>query len=352
MLLSGGAGSRLWPLSRESAPKQLLRLVGEETLLQQAALRVADAELFEPLTVIAGEEHRVMLAEQLSGTVAPGATIVLEPSARNTAAAAAIAALLIRRSRPDGLILLMPTDHLICDVAAFRRAVREAADIAREGCLTLFGMKPDRPATGYGYIRLGTRLSGGGPARRVAAFVEKPDQATAEAYVASGDYLWNSGMFLLPVGQLVSELRRLEPELLEAAGEALERAARDKDFLRLEPEAFARCRAVSIDHAVMERTDKAAVVPAEFKWMDVGSWAALWSMAERDDAGNAVSGEVLTWASRDSYIRSEGPLIATLGVEDLIVVATKDAVLVARKDRDQDVRKIVERLRLDRPKSV
>jgi mannose-1-phosphate guanylyltransferase/mannose-6-phosphate isomerase len=248
-------------------------------------------------------------------------------------------------------MLLMPADHLIGDADLFRRTVVGAADVARAGHLVLFGIEADRPATGYGYIRTGAPLAGEG-AKQVSAFIEKPDQETAQAYVESGDYLWNSGIFLMPVALLLAELERYEPDLLHAAKEALENATRDADFMRLAPEAFARCRSISIDHAVMERTSNAAVVPAAFNWTDVGSWSALWSMAERDATETAAIGGVMTWATRNSYVRSEGPLVATLGVDDLIVVATKDAVLVARKDHDQDIRKIVERLRLDNPKRI
>lgn len=352
VLLSGGAGSRLWPLSRKAMPKQLVRLVGDGTLLQQTGLRALDPALFEPLTVIAGEDHRFLIAEQLRAIGAAGHTIVLEPLPRNTAPAAAIAALLVARSAPDGLVLLMPSDHLISDVDAFRRTVREAAETAARGHLTLFGIRPDAPATGYGYIRAGAPLAPGGPAQRVAAFVEKPDLETAQRYLESGEYLWNSGILLMPVEQLIAELKTYEPDLLQAAAEALERGTHDADFVRLDPEAFARCRSISFDYAVMERTNKAAVVPAGFGWTDVGSWSALWSIAERDEAETAAVGDVLTWATRDSYVRSEGPLVATLGVEELIVVATHDAVLVVHKDRDQDIREIVEHLSNGDPKRV
>ncbi len=353
VLLSGGGGARLWPLSRNAAPKQLVRLVGDKTLLQQTALRALDPALFAPLTVIAGEAHRFLVAEQLREAGITDATIVLEPVPRNTAAAAAIAALLVARSAPDGLVLLMPADHLITDADAFRCTVGQAAETARRGHLTLFGIEPDAPATGYGYIRADAPLAPGETARGVAAFVEKPDKETAQAYLESGDYLWNSGIFLMPAALLLAEMRRYEPDLLEAAEEALERATRDTDFLRLEPEAFARCRSVSIDYAIMERTDKAAVIPAHFAWTDIGCWSALWEIAERDEAMTAAVGEVLTWSTRGSYVRSEGPLVATLGVEDLVVVATHDAVLVAHKDHDQDIRKIVEHLsRGDDPKRI
>lgn len=350
VLLSGGSGSRLWPLSRENAPKQLLRLIGEGTLLQQTARRALDASLFGPLTVIGSSDHRFMMAEQLRD-IAAGATLVLEPTPRNTAAAAAVAARLVKRWRPDGLMLLMPADHLIGDVAAFRDAVRNAAVTARNGYLTLFGIAPSHAATGYGYIRAGESL-GAGPGRHVAAFVEKPDQETADVYLADGNYLWNSGIFLMPAGVLLAELEAFEPDLVAASGEALERAERDADFVRLDGAAFERCRSISIDRAVMERTQKAAIVPASFDWADVGSWSALWALAERDEAGNATTGEVFTWATRTSYIRSDGPLIATLGVDDLIVVATDDAVLVARKGNDQNIREIVERLKLEKPERI
>lgn len=344
MLLSGGAGTRLWPLSREGLPKQFLPLGGDRTLLQQAALRVLDP-LFAPLTVIASAQHRFLIAEQLReiGVLSP--TIALEPSARSTAAAAAIAALIVGRIDADGLLLLVPADHRIVDVAAFRAAVRVAAEAAQDGFLSLFGVTPDRPATGYGYIRVGQPLDDSSEARRVAAFVEKPDRATAEIYLRSGDHLWNSGIFLLPVPALIAELTRHEPEILSHARDALDRATRDEDFLRLDRPAFDRCKAMSLDHAVMERAERLAVIPVDFGWTDVGSWSTLAEMADRDAAGNTIVGDVLTEATRNSYVRSEGPLVATIGVEDLVVVATPDAVLVAHKDRDQDIKRIVDRLR-------
>ena len=352
VLLSGGAGSRLWPLSRETSPKQLIPLLEGETLLQCAARRAMDTDLFAPLTVITGADQRFALAEQLREIGAGDAAILLEPVPRNTAAAAAIAALVTARAQPDALMLLMPSDHLITDVEAFRATVRAAAGAARAGHLTLFGIKPTDPATGYGYIRAGAPLTPDAPARRVAAFAEKPDAATAEAFLASGDYLWNSGIFLMPVATLLAELNAFEPDLLAAATEALDRAERDQDFLRLDAEAFARCRSVSIDYAIMERTARAVVVPADFGWADVGSWSALWTLSERDEDGNAVIGDVVTRASTGCYVRSEGPLVATLGVEDLVVVATRDTVLVAHKAHDQAIRELVERLRRTHPANV
>lgn len=345
VLLSGGSGSRLWPLSRENLPKQFLSITGGQSLLQQAALRIFDPELFEPLTVIAGAQHRFLIAQQLSDVGVTRPTIVLEPSARNTAAAAAIAAFIVRRADPAGLLLLVPADHRIIDVAGFRAAVREAAEAARDGYLALFGITPDRPATGYGYIRVGEALADGGRARRVAAFVEKPDLATAETYLLGGEHLWNSGIFLLPAATFIAELSRYEPELVGHANEALKRASRDENFIWLDSQAFDHCRSVSIDYAVMERTDRLAVLPADFDWTDVGSWSTVAGIAKCDENDNTLLGEVLTEATRNSYIRSEGPLVATIGVENLVIVATPDAILIARKDHDQLVSCIVDRLR-------
>jgi mannose-1-phosphate guanylyltransferase/mannose-6-phosphate isomerase len=345
VLLSGGAGSRLWPLSREAMPKQFLRLVSDRSLLQQAALRVADPLLFEPLLVIASANHRFLVAQQLQEVGVAASKIVLEPSARSTTAAAAVAALMVEESDPDGLVLLVPADHRIVDVDAFHAAVRIAAPSASAGFLSLFGITPDKPATGYGYIRVGAPIAGAVGARSVAAFVEKPDRETAEKYLSGGDHLWNSGIFLLPATVFLAELSRFEPELLALARTSLERASRDVDFLRLDQEAFDRCRSIAIDLAVMERSDRMAVVPVDCGWTDVGSWSTLADMAERDASGNTTLGEVFAEGTKNSYIRSSGPLVATVGVEDLIVVATADAILVAHKDRDQDIKRIVDRLR-------
>lgn len=346
VLLSGGAGSRLWPLSRDEVPKQFLSLTAGHSLLQEAALRVFEPDVFEPLTVIASAFHRFLIAQQLSEVGISAPTIVLEPSARNTAAAAAVAALLVSRADPEGLLLLAPADHRIIDVAAFRSAVRDAAGIASEGFLTLFGITPDRPAPGYGYIRVGEPLANGGRGRRVAAFVEKPDLAAAEDYVRRGDHLWNSGIFLLPVSTFLAELSLYEPELLNHARDALEQASRDDDFVRLQPDCFGRCRSISVDYAVMERTKRLAVLPVDFGWTDVGSWSTLAEIAERDEEGNTLAGDVLTESTHNSYIRSDaGPLVATVGIDNLIIVATPEAVLVVHKDHDQEVKRIVDRLR-------
>ena len=343
VILSGGSGSRLWPLSRESFPKQLLPLVGRRTMLQETALRVADPALFHPVTVVANAEHRFVIAEQLRDIGAPRPTIILEPVARNTAPAVAVAALVAEKADPEALILVMPADHAVPDPQAFVDAVRAGAPAAQAGDLVLFGVQPDSPATGYGYIRAGDAFQGA--ARRVAAFVEKPDLATAEAYLADGNYSWNSGIFLLPAKGVLAELEAHAPAVLAAARKALDAAKEDMDFLRLDPEAFAASPSISIDYAVMEKTARAAVVPSTFLWSDVGAWSALWKIAERDGRGNVEIGDTLAEDTRDCYLRSEGPLVAAVGVQDLIVVATTDAVLVADRRRDQDVKRVVERLR-------
>jgi mannose-1-phosphate guanylyltransferase/mannose-1-phosphate guanylyltransferase/mannose-6-phosphate isomerase len=347
VLLSGGTGSRLWPLSREAFPKQLLSLAGEKTMLQQTALRVADRSEFGPLLVIGNTEHRFMIAEQLRQLGTEGASIVLEPVGRNTAPAAVVAALAAQAVDPDAMILLMPADHVVQDVAAFREAVRRGAAAAARGSFVLFGIRPTEPATGYGYIEIGDELADAKGVHRVSSFVEKPQLDVAQKYLASQRFLWNGGIFLLPATEFLAEVERLAPDILEAAGAAFRNAERDLDFLRLEPDAFGRSPSVSIDYAVMEKTDRATVVPASFGWTDVGSWSSLWEIGEKDAGGNVLVGDVVAEGVTNSYLRSDGPLVATLGVDDVIVVATNDAVLVVSKDQDQNVKRIVEKLKAE-----
>ena len=343
VILSGGAGSRLWPLSRSLFPKQLLALAGKQSLIQDTALRAGGSDFAAPL-IVCNIEHRFLIAEQMrEAGVTPGA-IVLEPMGRNTAPAAAIAALMVAKDDPEGVLLLMPADHIVRNRTAFLEALDRAAAAARQNHLVSFGITPDSPETGYGYIRRGEGLKGLERSFAVGRFVEKPDSATATSYVASGDYDWNSGMFVFKAATFLAELERLEPELLAHCRAALDGAKRDLDFLRLETDAFAKAKSISIDYAVMERTDKAAVVPVEMGWSDIGSWESLWSVADRDDCGNVVKGDVLQHGARNSYLRSEGPLVAAVGVEDLVVVATTDAVLVSHKSASQDVKRIVEQL--------
>jgi len=270
--------------------------------------------------------------------------IFLEPAGRNTAPAAAVAALAIAAKDPDAVLFLMPADHMIHDLPAFLKAVETAHDLAKHGHLVTFGIQPRGPDTGYGYIQRGAALRADGTAFAVSRFVEKPDSTTARRYIEAGDYYWNSGMFAFRARAFLSELERLQPDIVASCREALSTGISDSDYFRLDPKAFEACRSISIDYAVMEHTDKAAIVPVEMGWSDIGSWAALWDASAKDADGNAIMGDVLHHDTHNSYLRSEGPLIAALGAQDLVVVATNDAVLVAPKSTAQDVKKIVERL--------
>ena len=346
VVLSGGSGTRLWPLSRELYPKQMHALAGERTLLQQTVLRTVDSPLFAPPLLIANDEHRFVVAEQLRQIGVEPLAIILEPIGRNTAPAAAIAALALAQNDPEALLLLMPSDHIIADQPAFLRAVEIAARAAQGGRLTTFGIAPDRPETGFGYIRQGQPIAGIDGAHEVDRFVEKPDIETARRWLAEGGYWWNGGIFLFRARDLLDELRQAAPEILNAARAALEKARRDLDFIRLDRDAFAACPARSIDYAVIEQTRRAAVVPVDMRWSDLGSWTALWGIGEADADGNVTQGSTLLAETAGSYLRGEdGILVATLGVRDLVVVATRDAVLVAPRERAQDVRLLVDRLK-------
>jgi mannose-1-phosphate guanylyltransferase/mannose-6-phosphate isomerase len=342
--LSGGSGTRLWPMSRTQYPKQILPLIGDHSLLQQAALRVDGLPDFATPLIVANEEHRFIIAEQLREIGLAQQALLLEPVGRNTAPAACVAALSLAEAEPDALMLLMPSDHVIEDRAAFLTAIEHAAAAARKGRLVTFGIHPERPETGFGYIERGAALSGTDGAFAVARFVEKPDTATAESYVASGNFFWNSGIFLFPAALYLSELERLRPDMLAACRLTLEAARRDADFIRLDKAAFAACPSDSIDYAVMEHTEHAAVVPVSMGWNDLGSWDALWELADKDAAGNALVGNVIAEDATNCYLRSEAGMIAALGVEDMIVVATDDAVMLAPRNRAQDVRRLVTRL--------
>jgi mannose-1-phosphate guanylyltransferase/mannose-1-phosphate guanylyltransferase/mannose-6-phosphate isomerase len=352
VILSGGSGTRLWPMSRTLYPKQLLSLLGRQSLLQQTIGRVADRQRFAPPIIVANEEHRFIIAEQLREASAAAHTLLLEPVGRNTAPAACAAALAIVESEPEALMLMMPSDHAIGDEAAFLAAAERAASVARGGALVTFGVTPERPETGYGYIRRGPALAGVDGAFAVAAFVEKPTSAEAQRYLAAGDHFWNSGIFLFPARLYLDELERFRPEIVAACRQALAEHSRDADFLRLGKDAFAAGPADSIDYAVMEKTGRAAVVPVAMGWSDVGSWDALWEMSGKDAAGNAVVGDVVAEAARNCYLRSEAGLVAAVGVEDLVVVATADAVLVAPRGRAQEVKTLVARLAGERSSAV
>ncbi len=342
VLLSGGSGTRLWPLSREAYPKQFLPLLGELSLLQRTWQRLDGLPCASPL-VVANEEHRFMVAEQLKQVGATPSAMILEPVGRNTAPAIAVAALQAMSAGSDPVLLVLPSDHLIADEAGFRSAVLAALPAAESGALVTFGIVPAAPETGYGYIKA---VPGAG-LRAVERFVEKPDLATAEAYVASGEYFWNSGMFAFRASRYLEELGRSRPDILEHARVALAKARRDVDFLRLDKEAFAACPSDSIDYAVMEKTASAKVLPIDVGWSDVGSWSALWAMVEQDAAGNAHRGDVIAEDCRNTLVMAEGRLVALLGLDDIVVVDTDDAVLVAHKDRVQEVKAIVSRLKRD-----
>lgn len=345
VLLSGGAGTRLWPLSRETHPKQLLSLIGEHTLLQQAALRVADRSRFTAPIVVAHVEHRFVIAEQLRALGVTDATIVLEPVRRNTAPAVSVAGLIVNKLDPNSTMLVMPVDHLIRDKAAFAEAVEAAANAAAHHKLTLFGVRPTHPATGYGYIKVGEAMDAALDTYDVAEFVEKPETERATQMLAGGDYLWNSGIFVLPVRLFLRELERHAPDVLKAARGAVGTASLDLDFLRLREEPLAACPSISLDKAVFEKTDRAAVVLARFDWNDIGSWESLWDVSEKTTAGNVEIGDVIAEDSAGCYVRSEGPLVATIGAQDLVVVATPDVVLVTPKHRSQDISALVSKLK-------
>jgi mannose-1-phosphate guanylyltransferase / mannose-6-phosphate isomerase len=343
VILCGGSGTRLWPMSRKLLPKQFLPLVSERSMLQDTVLRIRGIPNLESPAVVCNEEHRFVVAEQLRELGVSPWQILLEPAARNTAPAVAAAALAVSGSDPDAIMLVVPADSLIRDAAAFRAAVEAAVAAAGRGFLATFGVVPTSAETGYGYIERGARLEGL-KASGVARFVEKPDRATAEGFVASGRFLWNSGTFVFAAAVLLRELDAFRPDIAAAARKAWEQRAKDMDFTRLGAEAFAACPAESVDRAVMERTQAAAVVEAEMGWSDVGSWATLWSVAAKDAEGNVVRGDADVRESRNSYVRADSRLVSVIGVADLVIVETSDAVLVAHRDKAQSVKEAVSRL--------
>lgn len=346
VILSGGSGTRLWPRSRSNTPKQFLPLVGDQTLFQATALRVKAMSEVAPVITVCAEDHRFMVGEQLQDIGMPSGGILLEPAARNTAPAIALAALHVLQQDAQGVMLVLPADHLIRNEAAFRDAVAAGLAQANTGALVTFGIKPDAPVTGYGYIRIGQSLDD--RVHAIGAFVEKPDAERALAYLDSGDYLWNSGMFLCRADAYLQALSQHAPAILAAARAAYEGASRDLDFIRVDADAFATSPSDSIDYAVMEHAKNSAVVPVDCGWSDVGSWSSLWEVADRDAEGNVQLGDTLAIDTGDSYLQAaDDRLVAALGVRDLVIVDTADAVLVAHRDRVQDVKALVDRLKAE-----
>jgi mannose-1-phosphate guanylyltransferase / mannose-6-phosphate isomerase len=352
VILSGGSGTRLWPVSRESFPKQLWPLLSDKTLMQETALRAAGPE-FAPPIVVCNQEHRFLIAEQLRAAGIHDARIVLEPVGRNSAPAIAAAAVLVAETDPNAVLWMMAADASIADETALRSALQAAATAARAGYVVTFGMKPTAPETGYGYIEIGAPLRDAAGVHAIARFREKPDAETAARFVADGRHLWNSGMFVFTVDTLLEELETHAPDVLPAVRQAVADRTGDLDFIRLGVAAFTGCPSISIDYAVAERSSRAAVVPADLGWSDVGSWSALWELGDKDSAGNVAVGDVVLEGAENCYVRSDGMLAAVVGLKDAVVVVTEDAVLAMHRGHAQDVKKIVERLKAaGRPEAV
>jgi mannose-1-phosphate guanylyltransferase/mannose-6-phosphate isomerase len=347
VILSGGSGTRLWPVSRESFPKQFWPLASEKPLIAETALRTFGGE-FAPPMIVCNEAHRFMVAEQMRENGVTGARIVLEPVGRNSAPAIAAAALLLAQDDPQAVICMMAADAAIPDGPALRQALLTAAEVARTGMVVTLGIHPTKPETGFGYIEMGAALEKTPQAHKLARFIEKPDAALAQKLIATGSVLWNSGIFVFTVSTLLEELQAHAPHVLATVRRAVEARTTDLDFIRLGREAFAACPNISLDYAVAEHTTRAAVVPVDFHWSDVGSWSALWDLGEKDATGNVAVGDVILQDAQNCYVRSDGMLTAVLGLDDAIVVVTEDAVLAAHKDHAQDVKKIVERLKAEK----
>ncbi|MGL4447921.1 MAG: mannose-1-phosphate guanylyltransferase/mannose-6-phosphate isomerase [Shewanella sp.] len=342
VVMAGGSGTRLWPLSRTLFPKQFLALTSEATMLQETLQRIAPLA-HQPAFIICNQEHRFIVAEQLRKANLAHGGIALEPVGRNTAPAVAIAALQAQARGEDPLLLVLAADHVIAQPEVFCQVIEAAMPLAQQGNLVTFGIVPTVAETGYGYIKQGDQIECG--ASKVAAFVEKPDLVVAQSYLADGRYLWNSGMFLFKASVYLNELSKHHPEIVNSCQQALTLAQKDLEFIRLDPNAFAACPDDSIDYAVMEKTANAVVMPLDASWSDVGSWSALWDVSAKDTQGNVLQGDVLTEQTRNSFIYGQHRLVATVGIDDVVVVETKDAVLVAHKDKVQDIKGIVNQLK-------
>ncbi len=343
IILCGGSGTRLWPLSRKTYPKQFLSLLHEETMLQKTIGRLQGLAYQDPIFVC-NEEHRFIVAEQARQAGIEDATIILEPFGKNTAPAIAVAAIHARQNHQDPTLLVLSADHEIRDVEAFQHSISEASELVSDGMLVTFGIVPTCAATGYGYIKRAKTIHSG---YSVSEFVEKPDQSVAEQYLKSKDYYWNSGMFMFDADAFLDELLKFKPDILSHCSEVVDKLETDFGFQRINEKIFERCESISIDYAVMEKTTLAAVVPMNAGWSDIGSWQSLWEQAKQDENGNAIFGDVIAVETNACYIHSEGRLIATLGLKDTIVVETSDAILVANKDSTQNVRQIIKMLSTD-----
>jgi mannose-1-phosphate guanylyltransferase / mannose-6-phosphate isomerase len=344
VILCGGAGTRLWPLSRESRAKQFWPLTTDRSLLQETVLR-AHGPGFAPPIIVCNEAHRFVVAEQVRDAGIADARIILEPVGRNSAPAVAAAALLTAEDDPDAVLWMKPADHAVDAVGRLHEHLRDAVDAARAGYIVTFGIQPTAPETGYGYIELGDPLSDITRVHHVARFVEKPDAATALELVASGRHLWNSGMFVFTARSLLDQLAIHAPSVLAAVRAAVTARRTDPDFIRLDPTDFAACPSISLDYAVAERTGKAAVIPADLGWSDIGSWAALWELGEKDTRGNVVVGDAILESAENCYVRSDCALTAVVGLSDVVLVVTQDVVMAVHRGRAQEVKTIVDRLK-------
>ncbi|MFP5212647.1 MAG: mannose-1-phosphate guanylyltransferase/mannose-6-phosphate isomerase, partial [Acidobacteriota bacterium] len=342
VILAGGSGTRLWPLSRELNPKQLLPLVNDLSMIQNTAQRLSGMEGVADPIVICNENHRFLVAEQFRALNIKPASIILEPCGRNTAPAVAIAALSGLSASDDPILLILPADHHIGDVEGFRKAVRAGAELSRQKFLVTFGIEPNAPETGYGYIEKGEPVEG---ACRIARFVEKPDLGTAKEYLQSGRYLWNSGMFMFQASRILDEMENLAPAMIEACRKAYSEGTSDLDFYRLDRPAFEACPSDSIDYAVMEKTRSGVMVPLSVGWNDLGSWDALWQIKDKDQDQNVTVGDVLIHDVEGSYVHATSRLVAAIGLKDHVVVETPDAVMISPRDRVQDIKVLVQRLK-------